>query len=77
MTSTISILNQQLSFEKITSLDNYKDNLYPEKLVFEKMVIVLNLLFQRYGVFLVLIESLNPFTVLVINFTTPQTHKNL
>jgi hypothetical protein len=38
MTSTISILNQQLSFEKINSLDNYKDNLYPEKLVFEKMV---------------------------------------
>ena len=38
MTSTISILNQQLSFEKINSLYNYKDNVYPEKLVFEKMV---------------------------------------
>jgi len=38
MTSTISILNQQLSFEKINSLDNYKCNVYPEKLMFEKMV---------------------------------------
>ena len=42
--NTITILNQQLSFEKINSLDNYKDNLYPERLVFEKMV-------NRCGIF--------------------------
>ena len=38
MTSTISILNQQLSFQKINSLENCGDDLYPERLVFEKMV---------------------------------------
>ena len=38
MTSTISILNQQLSFQKLNSLENCGDDLYPERLVFEKMV---------------------------------------
>ena len=38
MTSTISILNEQLSFQKINSLENCGDDLYPERLVFEKMV---------------------------------------
>jgi len=49
MTSTISILNQQLSFEKISNLDNYKNDLYPERLVIEKVVKKCGLLEQMFG----------------------------
>ena len=55
MISTISILNQQLSFEKLNSLDNYKDNLYPEKLVFQKVV-------GRCGIFEQIL-SLNKYNI--------------
>ena len=62
--NTITILNQQLSFDKINSLDNYKDNLYPERLVLEKMV-------NRCGIFEQIL-SLNKYYVFVrkISFMT-------